>query len=229
MSATDPPNSDDHRGRTHEHRYYRLATPIATVALIVSCISAGFTWWQASLIRESNEITRTNNVVSQRAFVNISYAGIYLSPTPVEPKAANFFFNITNSGNTATKELKVVGKCAPSAEDMQEPWALLYQQPTSPTEPGFIGPHQPITNGCSFSFEQIRAMSDGKLFGYIMFDIGYRDRLDDRIQHKTQMTMFLQQVAITQQTPNPQQPTVNSVTFLGVNRGKHNCADEECP
>jgi hypothetical protein len=73
----------------HESRYYRAATPISFLALLVSCVAAGFSLWQATLTKEANEITRKNNIVAQRAFIYTALNQIYLSPSPFTPAAVN--------------------------------------------------------------------------------------------------------------------------------------------
>jgi hypothetical protein len=105
----------------HQRRYYRFATPLAALALAVSIASAIFTWRHDVLIGEANDLTRQNNVVSQRAFVYFFPGEPNISGESSAPKAVNFFGHLSNSGNTPTKNLTFFYKCAPSAEDLQEP------------------------------------------------------------------------------------------------------------
>jgi hypothetical protein len=87
--------------------------------------------------------------------------------------------------------------------------------------------------------EQMQAK---KLFGYLMMEATYWGRLDDKVKHTTQATYMLTQVFVQPEkfvtVPNPDpnlpNPTKISVSPLNVQvniitRGKHNCADEECP
>jgi hypothetical protein len=105
-------------------------------------------------------------------------------------------------------------------------------------EPQFISPHASVPIGCSFSFEQIQQMAAGKLFGYVMVDASYRDRLDTRTLHKSQSALMLTQVNVQvpkieklpAQGGSPEQVinTPGAVQTLLIPSGKHNCADEEC-
>jgi hypothetical protein len=127
MTSIPPPSSETNSHYAHEHRYYRFALPIAVLALIVSGIAAGFTWYQAYLISEANELTRKNNIVSQRAFVYFLPGQPTVTGELTTPRSVNFVATLNNSGNTPTKNLTFFYKCAPSAEDLKEPWAILHQ------------------------------------------------------------------------------------------------------
>lgn len=237
MTTVTPPDSHTHD--QHTRRYYRFATPIAVLAFVVSCFSAGFTWWQATLIGESNEIARKNNVISQRAFVGITLGQIQLARA-TDPLGVNFPAFLTNSGNTPTKNLNFTFRCVPSAEELPEPWSLFGQNKEKVDHyPTFITGHGSIPTGCSFPWDQVQQMASKKMFGYLMAGVTYFDRLDAGTQHKTQMALFMSQIAIkapVKQTLNvsgsPQEVTLNpnyEVETLFEARGKHNCADEECP
>jgi hypothetical protein len=200
----------------HRLDYYLVYATIA--AAVAATLAAGMTGWQAYL-------TRQYNVLSQRAAVSISLQAEYLSVEAdgATPKAVNFLFLLANSGNTATHSLSLLVKCLPSAEDLQEPWSLLRQGPTpfGGNVPTFIGAHGSETSGCSFPFNQIIQMRDEKLFGYILVDISYFDRLERNVLHRSQKALKLWQVTVK---TNVKPPAVEQVLVLG----KHNCADEEC-
>lgn len=226
MAAPTPPSADADDGSTHERNYYRFANKLSAAAIVVACVAAGFTLWQALLVGESNELTRKNNVVSQRAFVSLSAVGQYVSIKPDKtPAALNIVVQLNNSGNTPTKDLNFLIRCVPAGEDMKEPWLLLRQGP--PPEWGtattFIGAHSSEQTGCSFPFDKILQMRDEKLFGYILAEITYFDRLDPGVIHKTQRAMRLRQLFVNV-TADP--PVIGDImTAVGA----HNCADEECP
>jgi hypothetical protein len=199
MPAPAPPNPGTGKERTHEHRYYRFATPISIAAFFVSCSAAGFTYWQGTLIQEANEITRNNNVVTQRAFIYTALAQVYFSPSPINPMAVNFIFSLTNSGNTPTRNLVFFIKCTRSADELQEPWSILYQGPEEIIQrPQFIGPHATVSAGCSFPIDQINEMITGKLHGYIMIDITYHDRMNPEVRHATHLAQKLAQIVYIQ-------------------------------
>jgi hypothetical protein len=210
---------------------------IALATLLAVLTYTGVQIWQTNIIS-------TNNVVSQRAFVSF-----IPSPQPTitgpstAPTGVNFLANLINSGNTPTKNLSFLYKCAPSGEELQEPWSILYQGKELPEHlPQFIGGHGLIPIVCFFNWEQVEAMAAGKLFGYLMLDAQYSDRLDDKTRHVTQAALLLSQVFTQVQkenAPAANPPSVNpgtSVAFTPTmiqlaltNKGKHNCADEECP
>ena len=224
--------------RSHERRYYRYATPIAILAFLASCAAAAFAYWQATLVQESNTIAIKNNIVSQRAFTYTALTQTYFSPDAINPQAINFLFNPTNSGNTPTRNLTVFYKCVPAAEDVQEPWVLLYQGGETIRQiPQFIGPHASGPVACSFPIEQIKSMVDGKLFGFVMIDVTYHDRLDVEPVHKTHTALRLSNIVYKPAQPAAgtlppgQPPQIAPAQFLTVlePRGRHNCADEECP
>jgi hypothetical protein len=236
MAPLNPRGTGPNQGSPHESRYYRAATPISVLALLVSCVAAGFSLWQATLTKEGNEITRSNNIVSQRAFIYTALSQIYLSPSPVNPTAVNFIFSLTNSGNTPTRNLIFFMKCARSADELQEPWSILYQgQDEIIQRPQFIGPHATVSAGCNLPIDQINEMIAGKLHGYIMIDITYHDQMNPEVRHATHLAQKLAQIVYTPTQTiaasegRPAQLTPASLITSLEPRGRHNCADEECP
>ncbi len=205
------------------------------ITLIILIVSA----YQTYLIR-------SNNVVSQRAFVSVAFkAGtLAYAATPkkltlgsisdsVSEGAAgiaivNFIAELTNSGNTGTKNLTFFLKCATSVERLQEPWSILYQGVSNPLKtPQFIGPHSSSQLICGYSGEQIRAISKGTLFGYIMLDATYQDRLIDE-WHKTHSTVTIAQAEFVPAI-EPSGTRGFAVNAVLATYGNNNCADEECP
>lgn len=206
-------------GQEHHRQWLDHAGVWAAVAAaIAAAIAAGAASWQAYLTRE-------NNIASQRAFVSVSITGEFLSVEKDRrtPKAINYVIAVANSGNTATKALDLLVRCAPAAEDLREPWSIIRQgQLPKDKVPIFVGPHATQQSGCSFPYEQITEMAGGKLFGYVLVDASYVDRLDGS-RRKTQMAVKLAQFDIRTDVSPP------VVTQLLQPVGKHNCADDECP
>ena len=206
-------------------------TAITAVILFVSA-------YQAYLVR-------SNNVVAERAFISFGFP-----PGPVNHDAsakplslsgisdilnggggitsASFISDVTNSGNTPTKNLKLFMKCVPSNERLLDPWKLLYQGAETPIKtPQFIGPHATAQMACGFSGDQIRAIAKGTMAGYVMVDATYNDRLSSD-QHRTESTIVVVQVQFGTAVES------NGSLGIGLNvifqpYGAHNCADEECP
>jgi hypothetical protein len=214
-------------------------TAIAAIAYTVLTLIIMLIYgWQSYLIR-------SNNVVSQRAFVSVTFRpGISIwGPSPKKltsegisnaitggslPAGVSFIVDITNGGNTGSKNLTFFLKCAPSSEDLQDPWPVLYQgKNNAPKTPQFIGPHTTAQSACVFPIDQIEAMIDGKQFGYVMIDITYNDRLTDD-PHRTEASA---KVGAIQKLPGiePSGTAGIAVTAVLSTYGRHNCADEECP
>lgn len=166
--------------------------------------------------------------VQQRASISVAIQQllptIELRGTPPTAKFASILFpvSVTNSGNSGTRDLTVFAKCATSVEALQEPWSILHQGISDPPQSSqFLGPHGTSQMYCGFSFEQIKAMRDGKLHGYVMADVTYRDRLDNTL-HRTQATVKLLNVSLGLNDDGP-------ISIFIIAYGRHNCADEECP
>ncbi|HUE10124.1 MAG TPA: hypothetical protein VMQ54_04270, partial [Steroidobacteraceae bacterium] len=190
-------------------------------------------------------IIRSNNVVSERAFVAFGFrADSVYGPSPTKfttgdilaavnqgsnsLSAVSIIADITNSGNTGTKNLTFFMKCAPSTEELQEPWSILYQGLTPITKsPQFIGPHATVQTNCAFPIDQLKAMNANSLFGYVMVDATYQDRLAND-WHRTETTQKIAHVGFLPGVGPGGSATVGAAVSL-VTYGRHNCADEECP
>jgi hypothetical protein len=163
-----------------------------------------------------------NNIVSQRAFI---YIGQTIPVTMIDPKdktikSLGVLFSLVNSGNTPTKDLTVFSRCAPSAEDLPEPWVLLYQGIPGRV-PAVIGPHATGTSLCGFTADQIKQIGGKTMYGYLLGDITYYDRLDWSSMHRTQFSFKIVDL--------PLDTNGNVAGLRTDNVGRHNCVDEECP
>lgn len=206
---------------------------VAAMGAIASAFAAYWAYQEAARTAKAavaaNELTQKNNVLSQRAFVSVTYKGQWVSATNEnKPRALNFLFSEINSGGTPTKEFHSFMRCAPAADDMSEPWTLLHEGQPSPFKDtgNFIGAHPSEDTGCAFDFDRVEQIRDEKSFGFVLIAISYRDRLDQTVLHKTQKALRLWQVAVT---PTPIPNAMPGVTAGLVSVGAHNCADEECP
>jgi hypothetical protein len=190
------------------NNYIRIAT------LVAVAIYTGVQIYQTNLIR-------SNNIVSQRAFVYPSASQLLsvLSPQDRAVTSAAVIVALTNSGNTPTRDLEFLIRCAISVDSLQEPWGLLYQGSIE-SLPQFLGPHATTTAVCSFPINQFQKITKGELHGYLVGDISYRDRLAPDIWHKTQFSEEL--------TMGNFDETTKVSSGLFVTRGRHNCTDEEC-
>jgi hypothetical protein len=169
------------------------------------------------------------NKAAQRAYVFPALAQTYFSNDLINPVAINFLINFANNGNTATKNLIFFLKCAPSAEDLDEPWILIDQgrEKTEKT-PGVLGPKGSATAGCSFTIDQLKDMANKKLFGYILIDVSYEDGLSPGVIRKTQVSMKASAILYVPAHKEGNNQINAAANFIWENKGKHNCADEDC-
>jgi hypothetical protein len=150
-------------------------------------------------------------------------------------KIAVFIVRLSNGGNTATKDLKFIVACRRSNDNLHEPWALLYQEPVDHM-PSVIGPKAATTTNCSLALDDLAQIQDGKLFGYIMTDITYRDRIDETILHRTEVAWKFSSVDIRAKKVDKDDKggagddsATPDIFVTLTNVGAHNCSDEECP
>jgi hypothetical protein len=107
--------------------------------------------WQATLTKEANEITRRNNVVSQRAFMHPGIPNTGLATNSIDhTQLLTVEAPLINSGNTATKDLEFFIRCAPSTDALPDPWFLLYREKVE-SHRQFIAPHQTYTDALHLS------------------------------------------------------------------------------
>src|SRR5712692_4846831 len=105
------PSPRGDQGKTTEQKHHWLdyaAVWAAVAAAIGAALAASMAGWQAYL-------TRQNNVVSQRAFVYAEAPQLAVSIDAKDgvTKNVSFFTPLINSGNTPTKELAFLVRCAP--------------------------------------------------------------------------------------------------------------------
>jgi hypothetical protein len=210
--------------------YFREAIKPLHLFTLALVIVAGL---QTCVLNNTDQTLRDTwktNKISERAFVSIILAQNFLAPNLTDPKADTFGFNMINGGNTPTRDLKFTLRCITDDSDDEEPWGLLYATGDKVKHsPGFIGPKSAQAAYCSFTFDQMKEIAAKHVYGYVLADISYRDRLDPQIPRRTEMSLKIGsafvQLPITQ--GQSQVPASVAVTF--ENQGKHNCADEECP
>lgn len=195
-------------------RSSRWPLAISILALAVAACAAALTLWQFKLLRE-------NQSLQQRPIVHVSGPLVATVPEPQDPTSNSLAITavLTNSGNSATKDLKFFIRCVTAREPIAEPWPLLFQDKIEKLSQ-VIGPHASAPARCAFNPQQVREIAAGKLHGYVLGDITYRGRSDD-ILYRTQFSWQLADVRV--------EPAGGQVTLLAVPHGQHNCADEDCP
>jgi hypothetical protein len=207
------------------HRWSEHGEFVVAVAAVV--VVAAYTYYAREGVSEANlqaRLMRENNIVSERAFVG----GVQLNAIPAlaaedrKTKIVAIQLVLSNSGNTPTKNFTGLIRCVPSVEALSEPWALLHNGTAPEPVPNFIMPHGNAFMTCTFPADQMVQVQDGKLHAYVLADITYRDRVDPNASHRTE---FEYEVATVTLDPDKGQWGGASLTP----KGKHNCADEECP
>jgi len=185
------------------------------VALVLAGCAAALAIWQAMLARQ-------DHVASQRAFVHVTGPKTTIIPDATDRSAAALLVTavFTNSGNTPTRNLRFFIRCVTASTPVEEPWTLLFQDRIEKLTL-MIGPHATANAQCSFSPTQLWQIGEGKLHGYVLGDITYTDRFDDKTLRRTQFAWRLSDVRLD--------PAARTVALTAVPQGQHNCADEECP
>lgn len=148
---------------------------ISILALALATGAAALTLWQFMLLRE-------NHNLHWRPFVHVSDPQVVTVPQPQDPTSKSLAISavLTNSGNTATKDLKFFMRCVTAREPTAEPWTLLFQDKIEKLSQ-VIGPHTNVLARCAFNPQQLQEIAAGKLHGYVLGDITYRGRLDDKM------------------------------------------------
>jgi hypothetical protein len=204
-----PPELPSRGNDQHRGWHSRLPIAISIAALLVAISAAAFTLWQVMLTKQS-----------QRAFVHASGPQVLAVVEDKAVKAVNLAVVFTNTGNTPTRNLMYFVRCTTSNELVPEPWALLHREKIEKL-PQLIGPHATASAQCGFTANQMQQMSEGKLYGYVLGDITYNDRRDEKTLRRTQFSWRLTDVSMD--------PAGDRVALTAVNDGQHNCEDNDCP
>lgn len=215
MPASEPPSVSAPPPAPPPPRPSAWPLAISILALAVATCAAALSLWQFSLMRETQSL-------SGRPFVHVSGPQVTTVPQPQDRtgNAMAITAVLTNSGTSATRDMRFFMRCVTSREPVAEPWTLLFQAKIEKL-PLIIGPHANATARCAFDPEQLRGIADGTLSGYVLGDITYRDRFDGEMLFRTQFSWQLTDVRV--------EPGSGQIALTAVPHGEHNCADEECP
>ena len=218
----------EQKTRQDDDQKWNKRTAIAAIiytliTLIIMIVGA----YQTYLIRD-------NNVISQRAFITAGTPQLLMvkDMTNGETKSVAVAIPLINSGNTPTKNLEFFVKCAPAFENLIEPWGLM-QKGEIERVPQVIGPHQQSPARCVFTLAHIEQVKLRKAHAYLMGEISYRDNLDSASMHRTQFSWEVIDVNINDapdKTLGIPDRDIPPAVMIGLTpRGKHNCADDDCP
>lgn len=185
------------------------------MALALAGCAAVLAIWQAMMTKQSH-------VASQRAFVYVTGPEAAVVPDAQDRSAAALLITtvLTNSGNSATKNLQFFVRCITASTPVEDPWTLLFQDKIE-KQSLMIGPHATANAQCTFSPTQLWQIGEGKLTGYVVGDIAYYDQFDETKLRRTQFAWRLSNVRLD--------PAARTVALTAVPQGPHNCADEDCP
>ena len=246
MSSTSEKEPTEQASKKPPKRYWSATEPFfdfrashwveifLTIALIGVGVAQFVVYWrQAGIMKTQADIASTQNkitIAGERAFVHFGNYELQIWKDRSGSTKFVVAIALNNSGNTATKGLELHIKCAPSSENIPEPWVLLSDSSEKERIPQIMAPHQSIKTYCAFPLEDIRQVIAGKARTYLLGDISYRDRLNENELHKTQFAFELFNIGIVDPPPNAPESVLPRVVIGSIEpRGRHNCADEDCP
>jgi hypothetical protein len=204
----------------HQRNEYMMARwtrrlGILTVALAVI---AAFTAW---ILYETDQTSRASN----RAFVYLDrIEAKWVETKTIDGKVINVTFFIGNSGNTPTKDLRLVGGCYTIGPQLpREPFSA-FKWDEQRIAHLVIAPHQILAYpACKWTEREIDPMKSSPFNQrYFMGEIRYFDAVSGD-HSEERITQFVQELAI--HDFNSKSDLLNYETLLA---GLHNCSDNEC-
>ena len=157
----DQPSTDRYHGNAKPEPKYWV--DIATAVFVfVAMVATGFA---AYFTGQQWQTANRALVISERAFVHL-HGDV---PTATIDRATGTKYLMTtitliNSGNTRTRDLYILVRCATSPDKLVEPWGLLHQEEMEHL-PQLIALKSPAPTVCYFKLDDIKAIADGKLHG----------------------------------------------------------------
>jgi hypothetical protein len=79
----------------------------------------------------------------------------------------------------------------------------------------------PIRPNCRITFAEMQSVADGPMHFYFLGEARYRDGIDKITEHVTQ---YAKELVLDLTTDGRQSPIASAIS-----RGRHNCADKDCP
>jgi hypothetical protein len=169
---------------------------------------------QAGIMEKQTAIT----IATNRAVVNFHAMGDIQGPGTDE-----YNFKIGNDGNATTKNLTIAVDCVWS-DVKDEPFELL-ETSVNNAVPDLIAPKQEVQISASHpgdcrldALRLVQIITRTKHL-YFLGNVHYRDEIAPEILRTTQIAKEL-----VINNPGDSKPTTSSVS-----RGRHNCADNDCP
>lgn len=222
--AVEAPVAPKHQAQTEQPQSRRrhildfLKYPVSLISLIVSALAATYTYKQA-------EIAEKALVAGQQAYVYLKAIDAkWLDTKTADPgMVVNITFKIENSGNTPTRDLRIVAGCYPLGPEFPREPFIAFKWDEKRMAHLFIGAHQTLDYpGCRVPEREIDAMQSSPFVErFLMGEIRYFDTISDPpVEHVTQ---FAYQLAVHSFDAKAQ--LLDYETLL---TGNHNCSDDEC-
>jgi hypothetical protein len=204
-----------HAQRKKRHRLDLLVFAFVLCAAIAAVCAAYFTYrqWQTA---------QRSLVVSARAFVHRGEFRIFHAndPDPAKGEYLAIETALVNAGDTRTTGLQFFVRCVTTPSRLIEPWELL--QAKEEHLPQVIAPRSAVPTVCAFPRSDVAQISQGRLYGYVLGEVTYRDIFEPALPHITQFSLIVTVNRYVDSTPFGA-----DVQFAAI--GRHNCADEDCP
>jgi hypothetical protein len=163
-------------------------------------------------------------VMNARAFVYATPLGARIGVLDGDNnfKIIRQVISMHNSGNTQTSHLIILFRCHTNPTTPEEPFVLLYKGDVNPM-PQLIGPKANISVNCDFTFDQMTAIQNQKLHGFVIGQMLYNDVIEKETRHRTDYCAEFMDVTLNASADPP--------TFFSTLEaaGRHNCADDDCP
>ena len=226
LTMPKPPPTPNENGRPAKRRRWTNDPGIFWVTVAGVIAVAAYTT-VAKLQLDEMKIQR---ISSQRAFMTVK--GIEFQSLPFLGRKGAFWIAtsvLENSGNTPTKNMLVVTRCAQSFEPLVDPSKiektnLLYSSQTVDFRKMVFGPKQ-IANGgfCAISaMNALFSFIPGDIHLYVYGNLIYQDIFDERTVHVTQFCFDNLSFSLG---GSADEPTMSAFTMACR---VHNCVDEEC-
>ncbi|HMK79985.1 MAG TPA: hypothetical protein VK438_10065 [Xanthobacteraceae bacterium] len=205
-----------------------------TLTALATIVIAAFTGTLWVATHKQSELTRQTLVSDKRAFVFAAGFTARWEPSEREPGKYNWRFAINwqNSGETATRNLRLYSDCILMNSPITPNFDLISIRSDSPPGPGMLGPkaggvagNAPLLPQPAITPQDILDVQQGRRFLYLWGWARYNDVMPDTNPH---ITRFCWQILahgdpIAFDASNP-----TGVQFYNAHLGRGNCADEEC-
>jgi hypothetical protein len=208
----------EQKGRWHKILSFFGRHSLAVFAVIASGAAAVYTYKQADIAEKAL-------VIGQRAFVYLDRieAKWVDTKTAIPGKVINVTFFIGNSGNTPTRDLRMVAGCYSLGPELpREPFSA-FKWDEKRIAHLVIAPHQVLAYpACKLTEREIDPLQSSPFIQrYFMGEILYFDIVSKPAEER--VTQFVQELAI-----HDFDSKIERLNYETLLAGLHNCSDDEC-